>query len=396
MITEFSAALNQVANERGIEAKLVVEAIEAALLAAYKKDYLKRDDNTDEYIAKIDPSTGEAKIFLKDKNVTPAGFGRIAAQTASQVLLSKIRRSEYENVMDEYREKVGTVISAYVFRADPNLTILDLGKVQGVMPPKERPENERYRIGQRVNVLIKEVATGPRGDTEVIVSRSDKNFIKLLFVEEVPEIKSGVVKIEAIARDAGSRTKIAVSSTDKNVDPVGACVGHKGVRVQSVLSEISPEKIDIVPFNKDIKIFIAQSLSPARVTNVTIDAKENRAQVKVPENEQSLAIGKGGQNVRLAHLLTGWKIDIEGVLNLEKVAEKDVVEKETSQEYETPKKRILNVSILNLDKSVEKALRNADVVTLDKLKSLSRKDLMQIEGIGSRTAEKILKSISVH
>jgi len=315
-VTEFNAALNQVATERGIPVESVLESIRTALISAYKKDY-SADINveTDEISVTLDSVTGEARILKNDEDVTPAGFGRIAAQTAKQVILQKIRETEKDVILDEFRAKVGTVVSGHVFRIANDTLILDLGKVHGVLPLSEQVASEQYRINQRLKVYIKDVHDGTKGP-EVIVSRSDPEFIKKLFEREVPEIASGVVKIEAIAREAGSRTKIAVSSSDDKVDPVGSCVGQKGVRVQAIISEIFGEKIDIIPFSDITEKFVAASLSPARVTDVELDNEERRATVSVPEDQQSLAIGREGQNARLANKLTGWRIDIKGAPGL--------------------------------------------------------------------------------
>ncbi len=307
-ITEFSAALNQVATERGIPVESVLESIKVALVSAYKKDYGK--DDTD-VVAEINPETGEARILKDSKDVTPSGFGRIAAQTAKQVILQNIRETEKEVIFDEYKDRVGTIVSGHIFRVDGDTIVLDLGKAHGILLPSEKVETEDYRVNQRLKVLIKEVREGSKGP-EIIVSRADPQFIVKLFEQEVPEIASGIVKIEAVAREAGSRTKIAVSSTDEKIDPVGSCVGRKGVRVQSIISEIFGEKIDIIPFSPVIDKFIAASLSPARVTEVELIGEEKRAVVSVPEDQQSLAIGKAGQNARLANKLTRWKIDIKG------------------------------------------------------------------------------------
>lgn len=396
MITEFSAALNQVANDRGISVDSVVTAIQEALIAAYKRDFLEKEDETTDISASINLETGEMKILKGDKDITPAGFGRIAAQAASQVLLQKIRKTEYDSVVEEYREKLGTLVSCTVFRAEPHLVVLDLGKVQGIMPAREQIEGETYRAGSRISVLIKEVKENPHGGAEIIVSRSDKSFIRALFAEEVPEIVSGVVKVESISRDPGSRSKVAVSSNDKNVDPVGACVGHKGVRVQSILSEISPEKIDIIPFNTNISEYIASALSPAKVSSVSIDEKERKAEVRVPEDQQSLAIGKGGQNVRLAHLLTGWKIDIAGVEDLVKAGSKIEAKEDFKNTSKPRQRKTTNLASLNLEKSIEKALKKAGISSLEELKELDRKDLLAIDGIGSRSAEKVLKTVSIY
>ncbi|HXK52597.1 MAG TPA: transcription termination/antitermination protein NusA, partial [bacterium] len=229
--TEFKAALIQVATERGISAEDVIESIKSALISAYKKDY--GADLTEEQIEEItvivDPDTGEAKIIKDKKDVTPPGFGRIAAQTAKQVILQKIRESEKKVLFDEFKDKIGILITGQIFRIENGLIILDIGKAQGVLPQSEQVENEHYRINQRLKVYVKDVRTGPRG-TEVILSRSDAELVRRLFEQEVPEVSSGVVEIKAIAREAGSRTKIAVSSNDAKIDPVGSCVGQKGVR----------------------------------------------------------------------------------------------------------------------------------------------------------------------
>ena len=399
MITEFSAALNQVANERGISPENVLIAIELALIAAYKKDFMDRDSNVEDIRAQVDPQTGAAQIFKGDQDITPAGFGRIAAQTAKQVILQQIRKSEVDSVVDEFRSKRNTIVQGVVFRIDPNLVVLDLGRVHGVMPVREQIPTENYRSGMNLNVLVKDIRDIGRG-TEIVVSRADSQFVISLFEKEVPEIASGIVKINAIAREAGSRTKVAVYSTERNVDPVGACVGHKGVRVQSILDEIRGEKIDIIPYDANIDRFIANSLSPARVTNVKIDVEKKLAEVKVPEDQQSLAIGKQGQNVRLAHKLTGWKIDIEGVEDILK-ASKDF---ETTEEVKEVsgrgrggvRKKGISISVLNLDRKIEKSLRKIGITTVDQLKEKDRKELLEVEGIGSRSAEKILKVLSIH
>jgi len=318
-ITEFNAALNQVATERGIPVGAVVESIRLALASAYKKDRKEQGEivEIEEVEVELDPDTGEAKIIKDGKDVTPSGFGRIAAQTAKQVILQKIRETEKEVTFEEFRGKLGTIITANVFKVDPNVVILDLGKphAYGVMTMSEQVPTEQYRMNQRLKVLVKDIRDSNKGP-EIIVSRSDPKFIEKLFEQEVPEIASEVVKIEAIAREPGSRTKMAVSSSDEKVDPVGSCVGQKGVRVQSIISELYGEKIDIIPYSTGTERFIAASLSPAMVTEVVLDDENKRATVSVPEDQQSLAIGKEGQNARLANKLTKWKIDIKGAAGI--------------------------------------------------------------------------------
>ena len=310
--SEFSAALNQVCAEKGISADAVLETIKAALISAFRKD--NHTVPSAELRAEIDPETGEAKIFNGEINVTPAGFGRIASQTAKQVLLQRLREAEKEAVMAEYRQKVGSIVSGHIFRTEKGLVIFDLGRTQGIMPLSEQLPSEHYQINQRFKVLVKEIRDGgelSRGP-EIIVSRTDPRFVEELFSLEVPELTSGVVSVKGIAREAGERTKIAVASKEEKIDPVGSCVGQKGVRVQAVIAELGNEKIDIIQYDEDIKKYIANSLSPAKVRETTLNKKKKEAKVTVEEDQLSLAIGKGGQNVRLAAKLTGWRLDING------------------------------------------------------------------------------------
>jgi len=318
-ITEFSSALNQVATERGIPVESVLASIKEALATAYKKDQKEHGEDVDleEITVDLDSGSGEVRILRNGEDVTPSGFGRIAAQTAKQVILQKIRETEKDIVVKEFQAKIGELVTGIIFRIEGGVVTLDLGKshAQGTMPFSEQVASENYRTNQRLKVLVKNVYQGPKS-TEIIVSRSDPDFVKKLFEQEVPEIASGTVTIEAIAREAGSRTKMAVSSKDVKVDPVGSCVGQKGVRVQSIISELYGEKIDIVPYSDITEKFIAASLSPAKVTEVELVSEEKRAIVSVPEDQQSLAIGKEGQNARLANKLTKWKIDIKGAEGL--------------------------------------------------------------------------------
>lgn len=313
-VTEFSAALRQVATERGIPEESILETIKVAIASAYRRDY--GGDEAEVLEVSLDPETGSTKIINAEGiDVTPPGFGRIAAQTAKQVILQKIRETEKEVVMDEYKGKIGEIVTGTIFRVENGIVVLDLGKAQGVLPQTEQVSADEYRSGQRLKVLVKDIRQTTRG-TEIIVSRSDAQFIVKLFEQEVPEIASKTVTIDAIAREAGSRTKMAVSSRDEKIDPVGSCVGQKGVRVQSIISEIHGEKIDIIPFSNSIDKFIASSLSPARVTGVETNEEAKEAKVSVPEDQLSLAIGKEGQNVRLAAKLTHWRIDIKGAAGL--------------------------------------------------------------------------------
>jgi len=363
--TEFAAALNQVAAERGIEPESVLETVRAALVSAYRKDH---EGEIEELRAEVDSSSGEAKIFKEDKDVTPAGFGRIAAQTAKQVILQRIRESEKKAVVEEYQEKVGEIISGHIFRLERGLVIVDLGRAQGIMPSSEQVRQEEYQLNQRLKVLVAEVREGHRGP-EIIVSRSRPEFVEKLFSLEVPEMANGTVKVEKIAREPGERTKVAVSSNQENVDPVGSCVGQKGVRVQAVIAELGSERIDIIHYSDDTEKFIANSLSPAKVIEVKLDRDTSQARVEVFEDQLSLAIGKGGQNVRLAAKLTGWKIDIKG-----------------GDQSEADKGKLEGLSTRTAN-----ALAKAKITEIEKLREMSEEEWGEIKGIGQKAVEEIKK-----
>ena len=340
--TEFAAALNQIASEKGVETEVVLDAIRQAALAAYKKDLTLRNEvvpeNFEEFTSKVDPITGEISIFDGDKNVTPPGFARIAASIAKQVIMQKLNEAERGAILTEYESKVGTVISGSIQRQEGNTYFIDLGRAEGILPPSEQVHNEIYSQNQRLKFLVKEIREGGRG-SEVVVSRSDPQLVKALFALEVPEIQSGAVEIKIIAREAGSRSKIAATSTQEGVDPVGSLVGQKGVRVQAVMGELGEEKIDIINYSDDPARFIAAALSPAKDIQVRLNEKDNVATVIVPQTQLSLAIGKGGQNVRLAAKLTGWRIDIEGAEEPEEVKEsKEPKELEESKVEEKSEK----------------------------------------------------------
>ncbi len=356
--TEFAAALNQIASEKGVDVSIVLEAIETAALAAFKKDSSLRGEEVSEevegYEAKIDPSSGEISIFKDGKDITPPGFARIAAQTARQVIMQKLYEAEKTAVMDEYEQKVGAIVSGTVTRQEGGNYFVDLGRAEGIMPLSEQTRDEYYHMGQRLKVYIKEIREGRRGP-EVVVSRSDANLVKGLFAMEVPEIQSGSVTINLIAREAGGRTKVAAVSSQDGVDPVGSLVGQKGVRVQAVMQELGEEKIDIVPFSEDPARFIASALSPAKDVTVEITETEDGekvAKVKVPDSQLSLAIGKGGQNVRLAAKITGHKIDIEGL--------GDGLVKER---FETKEEAVQEAVESEIDKAVEEESVDGAAVT---------------------------------
>src|SRR3989344_1340306 len=313
--TEFAAALNQIASEKGVDVSVVIDAIENAALAAYRKDLSLRNEpipeDFEELTSKINPSTGEIGIFRGAINITPPGFARIAAQTAKQVITQRLHEAEKGAILDEFNQKVGTITSGSIQRQEGNPYFIDLGRAEGILPPSEQTRGEVYLQNQRMKFLIKEIREEGRGPS-VILSRSDPALITGLFAIEVPEIQSGSVEIKAIAREAGGLTKLAAISTQDGVDPVGSLVGQKGVRVQAVMQELGEEKIDIISYSDEPTRFIASALSPAKDVEVILNEAEHTARVSIPEAQLSLAIGKGGQNVRLAAKLTGWKIDIVG------------------------------------------------------------------------------------
>lgn len=307
--TEFALALNQVAGERGISPDEVIESIETALVAAYKKEYPGKEE--EEITAKLNRETGESKIYKEKKDITPPGFGRIAAQTAKQVILQKIREAEKRTVMSHYKGQVGAAIRGRIIRYDGYNAHMDIGKTEALLPREEQIKDENYAVNNSYTVYLKEIADDKFGNPRIIVSRTDPRLIEELFKKEVPEINNKTVEIKKTVREPGERAKIAVTSTHGSVDPVGACVGQKGVRVQTVTDEFNGrEKIDIIQWNKDDKLFIMAALSPAKVVSVEIDAKAKRAVVTVDEAQAPLAIGKGGVNVNLASRLTGYALDI--------------------------------------------------------------------------------------
>jgi len=329
--TEFAQALKAIAQERGLDPDVIIETIKQAIVAAYKRDAKEEGIEVDtfDYDAVIDPVNGETRVFAwplspedatekqkeaakkEKRDVTPPGFGRIAAQTAKQVIHQKIREAEKGAIMVEFGEKVGSLVAGLILRFDgPNVRV-DLGRTEAIMASEDRIPNERLNLNQRLTFLIQAINETPRGK-EIFLSRAAPEFVEKLFAREVPEISSKSVEIKAIAREAGVRTKIAVFSSQQGVDPVGSCVGQKGVRVQAVTNEIGGERVDVIAWNDDVSELIKSSLSPAEGIEVTLNKETKIATVKAPEDQLSMAIGKDGQNVRLTAKLTGYRIEVEG------------------------------------------------------------------------------------
>jgi N utilization substance protein A len=339
MKSDFILAITQLSAEKNLPKDVVIAAVEAALVSAYRKEAFLPNQNLS---VKISQATGKVQVWAEKtvvENVadtrgeitlaearrinpevqlaqtvmvesTPANAGRIAAQTAKQVILQRLHEAEHSAIIEEYAGREGSVVSGLVQRVEPRQVIIDLGRTEAVMPVTEQVPGERYRVGQRLKVNVTEVAKTPKGP-RVVVSRSHPDLVRRLFEVEVPEIHAGVVEVKTIAREAGSRSKVAVGAKQEGVDPVGCCVGLRGIRIQNIVSELNGEKIDVVAWNAEPAAFIASALNPAQIVGVELKKNDGVATVIVPDRQLSLAIGKEGQNVRLAAKLTGWRIDIK-------------------------------------------------------------------------------------
>ncbi|WP_178411636.1 transcription termination factor NusA [Peptostreptococcaceae bacterium] len=363
MNQEFLNALNEIVETKGIDKEILIDTIEQALLTAYKKNFgqaqnveveFDRDngdikvystrevvDESNYYDSFLEIELSEARKISPSyeigdvirNEVTPSNFGRIAAQTAKQVVVQRLREAEREIVYNEFMERESEIVDGEITRATPSVVYVDLGKIEGVMPRSEKIDRETYKEGQRIKVYVVEVKKGSKGP-QIIISRSNPGLVKRLFELEVPEIEQGIVQIKSIAREAGSRTKMAVKSLDEKIDPIGACVGPKGSRVKNIVDELGDEKIDIIKYSDDYAEFISASLSPSKVVKVEVDEEEKSALVVVPDYQLSLAIGKDGQNARLAAKLTGWKIDIKSESQYEEDLANGVYDKKEESELE--------------------------------------------------------------
>lgn len=378
--TEFASALNQVCSERGLEPEVVIDSIKQAILAAYRKDYGEPEG----IIVDLNQDTGEVALSKDKKNITPSGFGRIAAQTAKQVILQRIREAEKNAILEEYSSKIETIVSGIIQRISGPVITVNLGKAEGIMPPAEQGQ-EKYFVNQRLKLFVVGIKEGTRGE-EIIVSRSANGLIKGLFKQEVPEVNSGIVEIKAVARESGSRSKIAVFSDQAGVDPVGSCVGQKGVRVQAVINELGDEKIDVIAFQNDTAEFIKSALSPAKELQVKINDKEKIAEVIAPDDQLSLAIGKEGQNVRLAAKLTGFKIDIKGKSGTPK--EVEAKEKAARQEA----KKALGVTDEKQDsKGPKESKESEDKQTAEKLSASNNQLSNDTDDNSNQKEDKMIK-----
>ena len=364
MSQELLTTLEFIEKEKGVRKEILLEALRAALLSACRKTFT----NPDEIDVQINPITADIQLFEQGKEVFHADFGRIAAQTAKQVIIQKIREAERESVYNEFTKKEGDITTGSVHWIDHKRIIIDLGKTEGILPAREQSPNDAYRQGDTIKVYILEVKKTDRGP-EVIVSRAHANFVKKLFELEVPEIHDHIVEIKAAAREVGSRTKIAVLSHDPKVDCVGSCVGMRGQRVKNIVREVGGEKIDIVRWNEDPELYIRSALSPAELAEVRLNRETKTAEIFVAEDQLSLSIGKKGQNVRLASKLVGWTLDIRS----------------TSQ-------KIPIGSLKGIGEKTEALLKAAGVNSVKDLLKSTPEQLSKIDGIGLKTAEKIIQA----
>lgn len=344
---ELLEALDELQNEKGITKDYMVESLKLALEAAYKKNY----ETGEEVNVDIDENTGVISVYALKKvvndvenpdteitldaaklinkrakvggevkiEVTPKNFGRIAASAGKQIIIQRLREAEHDLVFTQYNDKQGEIVIGVVQRTDKMGMIVDLGRVEALIPSKELVPSERFETHQRIKAYVQKVDDSAKFGPQVVLSRRDPGFVKKLFELEVPEIEEGIVEVKSVAREAGQRSKVAVYSEDENIDPVGACIGKKGMRINSIMEELNGEKIDVIPYSDDVPSFIVNALSPAGIMAIDINDEEHVATIVVPDDQLSLAIGAKGQNVRLAAILTGWKIDIKTKTEIENI-----------------------------------------------------------------------------
>jgi len=381
---ELLGILEQLERDKGIDKQILVEAVESAVASAARK--LWTVDKDDEIRVELDIKTGKLTAFAGKQEIRSSEFGRIAAQTAKQVVIQKIREAEKDVIFHEYQARIGEIISGSVYRFDRGHIIIDLGKTEAYIPKKEQSSKEEFRQGDRIRAYVLNIKRENRGP-QIILSRSNPNFIKRLFELEVPEIYEGIVEIKAIARDVGERTKISVYSKDEKVDCVGACVGMRGSRVKNIVSELQGEKIDIVRYSADIKEYIQAALSPAEISQIQLSYDEKKANIIVADDQLSLAIGRHGQNVRLASQLVSWELDMFSFEQWEQLQkEEEGEESEESEEQE-------EVSLADLSGVGEKLINQLVEKGFDSLEKIVKAnvdELTEIKGLGKIKAKKMI------
>lgn len=414
MQTQFFAAINQLCDEKNISKDKVIEAIKAALRAAYRKDYGNKDQNVD---VDLDENSGLTTVFLlknvvkkvEDENteiseleakkyhkkakvgdeikidVTPTNYGRIAAQAAKQVIIQRVQEAERDVMYELFKDRENELVNSVVHRVDGRNVYLNLDdKITTNLPYEQQIPGEKYYSGQRIKLYLDKVIKTTKGP-ELLISRTHPSLVKKLLELEIPEIKSGLVVVKSIARDPGVRCKVGVASNDAKIDPIGSCVGQKGVRVQNIMEELNGERIDIIQWSENMEDYIRTALAPAKTAVIELHEKERRAKVFVQPDQRPLAIGKQGQNVRLASNLTGWEIDILDIS--EYTGGNPAVKKEEA------KIEIKGIEDLGLDAKLVEALKTANLTQVEQLRGLSAKDLTEVDGIDEKGAQEIEKAV---
>jgi N utilization substance protein A len=410
MQTPFAAAIAQLCDEKGISKDRVIETIKAAIRAAYKKDYGTRDMNVD---VDLDENTGNATVFavktvaktiendeleisLKDAkkykpeakvgdeiriDVTPVGYGRIAAQSAKQVIIQRIQEAERDVMYEIFKDRENELINAMIHRVDGDFVYVNLdSKITTILPREEQIPGERYFSGQRLKLYLDKVIKTTKGP-QLLISRRHPKLVQKLMELEIPEVKSGLVLVKAIAREPGVRCKVAVASNDPKIDPIGSCVGQRGVRVTAVMDELNNERIDIIQFSENVEQYIRAALSPAKISQIVLDMNAKRAGVYVATDQRPLAIGKQGQNVRLASILTGWELDIKDIADLVgQVVEKKVVE---------------HIADLGVDNVIVEKLAAAGLTEVGQIKGLGERDIVGLEGITEDEAKTLVDAVKM-
>ncbi len=412
MQTQFIAAINQLCDEKNISKDKVMETIKAALRAAYRKDYGNKDQNVD---VDINENSGLATVYLvlevvkkvTDENtqisekeaqkydkeaeagdtiridVTPTDYGRIAAQAAKQVIIQRIQEAERDVMYETFKDRENELINSVVHRVDGTNVYLNLdNKITTNLPYDQQIPGEKYYSGQRIKLYLDKVVKTSKGP-QLMISRTHPSLVRKLMELDIPEIKSGVVEIKAIAREPGVRSKVAVASHDPKIDPIGSCVGQKGVRVQSIMDELNNERIDIIQWSDNVENFIKTALAPAKTSMIELDNNQKRAKVYVQSDQRPLAIGKQGQNVRLASILTGWEIDVLDVSDHKSSAESISKEKVT----------VKTIAELGIDPAIVEKLASANLTLVEQIKGLSAKDLSGVDGIDEASANAIVNAI---
>ena len=418
MHQQFMAAVRQLCNEKSLPEEVIMDIVKAALRTAYRKDYGNKEQNIE---VEIDPKTENVTIYIVKKvvskiedpdsdisledgkkinkniqegeeirmDVTPMAYGRIAAQAAKQVIIQRIQEAERDFMYETFKDRENELVNALIHRVDNSQVYVELGGVTALLPAREQIPNEQYYGGQRIKLYLDKVVKTTKGP-QLLISRTHPKLVEKLMELEIPEVKAGTVVIKGVAREPGVRCKVAVMSKDAQVDPIGACVGQNGVRVQNVTHELAGERIDIIPWSEDAQKYIAESLKPAKISRVELDVAGHLAKVYVTQDQRALAIGKSGQNVRLASHLAGWEIDI---LDTTEPSGSGVV---LSEGGKAAPEVIKMVSDLDLTESVKEKLTAVSLEQVGQLVGLSAKDFLQVDGITEDEAKQIVEAVHAH